>query len=147
MCILPVIIILVSGFNPWKIWKSIGMMTFPIYETIKILWNANQKVIGFDQSPIPSNKELIISPRPFLKGSLHRHGFFERKRLRTWHVWLFAMGTPVICPKLWLKVLNLLWMEEILHQLIDGLSMFSPLFLGFQQLLKVMQDFATIHSI
>ena len=34
---------------------------------------------------------------------------------------------------------------EILHQLICGLSMFIPLFVGFQPS-KVVQDFATIHS-
>jgi hypothetical protein len=32
------------------------------------------------------------------------------------------------------------WVEEILHQLIGALSMFIPLFIGFQPS-KVMQDF------
>jgi hypothetical protein len=37
-------------------------------------------------------------------------------------------------------------MEEIRRQLIDGLSMFIPLFIGFQPS-RVVLDFVTIHSI
>ena len=44
--------------------------------------------------------------------------------------------------KIWPEYM-ILWMEEILHQLIGGLSMFIPLFLGFQPS-KVVQDLSTV---
>ena len=41
---------------------------------------------------------------------------------------------------------NILWMEEILHQLVDGLSMFISIY-GASTILLVVQDFLTIHCI
>jgi len=40
---------------------------------------------------------------------------------------------------------NILWMEEILHQLVDGLSMFISIYRA-STILLVVQDFLTIHS-
>ena len=74
-------------FHPlWKIWKSVGMMTFPIYGEIKFMFQSTNQIctnpIGYD-------------------GMINRHRFLHD----VWRWWY-------LCSHLWSKS----WMGDILSQ-------------------------------
>ena len=66
---------LVVGPPLWKIWKSIGMMTFPIYGKIKLMFQTtNQQFLGSPNPPNPFKPILktIQNQFPSPKSRYHR---------------------------------------------------------------------------